>query len=196
MEHRPIQETNASRRRPVRTILAVGRDRTALNELTQRLGNLGFLVVVSDPGGPALELIAARGVDLVLIDCGREAPIALHTLQEIRSARETADLPALVLLAGDDADLALRALRFGADDCLAPPLPFELLVARLERTLARAARLEELKRSNLALDARLAARAMELGEARAELAAARTDRLRLMTSVRALHDQLDLLQGA
>jgi hypothetical protein len=35
--------------------------------------------------------------------------------------------------------------------------------------------MEELKRSNLALDARIAARAIELGEVRSDLAAARAE---------------------
>ena len=103
----------------------------------------------------------------------------IQVLAELRSRTETSDLPVIVVTARDDAAAAVEALAAGADDHLAKPFDFDVLVARIERTLARGRRIADLKRSNAALDARIAARAMELGEARAELADVRADRQRL-----------------
>jgi DNA-binding response OmpR family regulator len=89
-----------------------------------------------------------------------------------------------------DQDDAVAAFAGGVDDWLVRPASFEVLAARIERTLARAGRIEELKRANLALDGRIAARAIELGEAKAELAAARADRIRLLGAIRQLNDEL------
>jgi len=176
-----------ARRRAVRTVLAAGSCRASLNEIAQRLGNLGYLVVLSESACQALELVSARGFDLVLIDTLVPETGAMHMLNEIRGSRETADLPVIML---GERDRSVEAFAAGADDWIAKPAAFEGIVARIERILSRAGRIEELKRSNLALDARIAARAIELGEAQAELAAARVERTRLLGSVRQLNDQL------
>lgn len=179
------------RRRATRTILAVGDRRTRLGGLAQRLGDLGYLVVLGDSGAQALELVSARGFDLVLLDKMVPELSGMHVLQEIRSARDTGDLP-VILINGHNAPLsAVDAFAAGADDYLEGAFEFEALAARIERVLARADRIEELKRSNLALDARIAARAIELGEARAALAAAKADRTRLTASIEALQDELE-----
>jgi DNA-binding response OmpR family regulator len=162
-------ETPAVRRRTSRTILAAGPERRTLGTLAQALGGHGHLVVLSEAGSQALELIAARDFDLVLLDVDGDRA-NLHVLGEVRGARDTADLP-VVLIASPDAEREAAAFAAGADDWLAKPLDPAVLMARVERVLARAGRVAELKRSNLALDARIAARAIELGEARAELAA-------------------------
>ncbi|RYY27325.1 MAG: response regulator [Sphingomonadales bacterium] len=166
------------RRRATRTILAVDDSRANLSILAQRLGNLGYLVVLADSGTQALELISARGFDLVLLAKVMPELSGIHVLQEVRSMRDTADLPVIVLTE-NDALGAVEALVAGADDYLVRPFDFEVLAARIGRVLARADRIEELKRSNLALDARIAARAIELGELRTELAVAKAEHARL-----------------
>ena len=164
--------------RRTRTILAVDDSRVSLNILAHRLGNLGYLVVLSDRGAEALDLISGRGFDLVLLDRTMPGLSGLHVLQEIRGSRDTMDLPVIMVTAqGDDAAI-VEALNAGADDYVAKPFAFEVLAARIERTLARASRLEGLKRSNLTLDARIAARAIELGEVQHELALVRAERMR------------------
>ncbi|MEI9927768.1 MAG: response regulator [Sphingomonas sp.] len=170
-------------RRGTRTILAVDADRDDLNALAQRLGHLGYLVVLSDRGGEALDLISARGFDLVLVNMTMPEVSGMSVLKEIRGARDTADLPVIMIADRSDPAAKVSALAAGADDCVAEPYAFEVLAARIERTLARASRFEALKRSNLTLDARIAARAIELGEARTELASALADRARLIASI-------------
>ena len=182
-----------ARRKAVPTVLAAGSCRASLNEIAQRLGNLGYLVVLSESACQALELVSARGFDLVLIDALVPETGATHMLAEIRGSRDTADLPVIVL---SERDCAVEAFAAGADDWLAKPAAFDVLAARIERTLARAGRIDELKRSNLALDARIAARAIELGEAQTELAAARADRIRLLGSIAQLSDELATRRSA
>jgi DNA-binding response OmpR family regulator len=193
MDQASDQRLGGTRRKAVRTVLAAGSCRTSLNEIARRLGNLGYLVVLGESAPQALELVSARGFDLVLIDVLTPENAAIHMLNEIRGSRDTADLPVIVLSHGGR---AIEAFNAGADDWLTKPFAFDELAARIGRILARAGRIEELKRANLALDARIAARAIELGEAKAELTAARTDRSRLMASIRGLHDELALQRNA
>lgn len=177
-------------RRATRTILAVDDSRRHLDALTARLGQLGYLMVPSDSGAEALDLLQGRGFDLVLLDM-QAGGSAMHVLREIRGSLDTIDLPVVMIADGDA--VATEAFAAGADDVVARPLAFDLLAARIERTLARASRMDALKRSNLALDARIAARAVELGEVRAELATIRADRTRLIASIQALHDEVERL---
>ncbi|OYY65948.1 response regulator [Sphingomonas sp. 28-62-11] len=183
------------RRGPARTILAVDDSRTNLNILGRRLGHLGYLVVLSDNGHEALDLIAARGFDLVLLDLVMPVMSGIDVLNEIRGSRETADLPVIMLTGRCDAAAAVDALAAGADDHVAKPFDFDVLAARIDRVIDRARRIADLKRSNATLDARIAARAMELGEARVELAETRADRLRLIASLQVLNDRFERLSG-
>lgn len=184
-----------ARRGPVRTILAVDDSRTNLNILGRRLGHLGYLVVLCDNGHEALDLIAARGFDLVLLDLVMPVMSGIDVLNEIRGSRETADLPVIMLTGRSDAAAAVDALAAGADDHVAKPFDFDVLAARIDRVIDRARRIADLKRSNATLDARIAARAMELGEARVELAETRADRLRLIASLQVLNDRFERLSG-
>jgi len=185
----------AFRRGQTRTILAIDDSRTSLNVLGQQLAQHGYLVVLCESGAEALDLLAARGFDLVLCDLVMPGMSGLSVVHEIRSNRETADLPVIVVTASDDPRVAVDVLKAGADDFVTKPFTFDVLAARIERVIARARRIAELKRSNAALDARIASRAMELGEARAALAETRADRLRLIASLQSLNDRVDALSG-
>ena len=180
--------------KPVRTILVVDDSRTNLSVIGKRLTELGYLTALTDNGGEALDLISARGFDLVVLDMVMPGMNGIQVLAEIRSRTETSDLPVIVVTARRDTAAAIEALAAGADDHLAKPFDFDVLAARIDRTLARARRISNLKRSNAALDARIAARAMELGEARTELAEIRADRQRLMTSLQTLHEEVERLK--
>ena len=183
----------ATRRGPARTILAVDDSRVNLNVLATRLGEQGYLMLLSDSGREALDLIAAGGIDLVLLDMVMPGVSGVEVLAELRGSRETVDLPVIMLTARSEPTAAVEALAAGADDWIAKPFAFEVLAARIERILARSARLSLLKRANAALDARIAQRAIELGETRAELASTRADRVRLVASIQALHDEVERL---
>ncbi|HWK36624.1 response regulator [Sphingomonas sp.] len=176
-----------------RTILAVDDSRTNLNVLGARLGRLGYLMMLSGSGREALDLIAARGIDLVLLDMVMPDVSGLDVLTDVRATPETAELPIIMVTSRSEPQAAVEALAAGADDWIAKPFAFEVLAARIERTLERSRRLGELKRANAALDARIAARAIELGEMRAELASSQADRSRLIASIHALHGEIDRL---
>lgn len=180
-------------RRALGTILVVDDSRTNLTVLGRRLGHLGYLTVLSDNGAEALDLIAARGFDLVLLDMVMPRLAGVQVLRELRSNRDTIDLPVIMLTGRSDPAAAVEALAAGADDHVAKPFDFDVLAARIARTLARARRIAELKRSNANLDARIATRAVELGEAKTQLAATRADRQRLVASIQALSDEVERL---
>lgn len=193
MSHRlPSAELS---RRGVRTVLVVDDSRTNLNIIGARVGRAGYLVVLCDNGREAIDLIAGRGFDLVLLDMMMPGMSGIEVLAELRSGARTSDLPVIMITARSDNGAAIEALAAGADDYVAKPFDFDVLQARIERTLERSARVSELKRAVAALDARVAARAIELGEARTELAVNRADRARLVSSIQSLNAQVERLSG-
>lgn len=189
-----IEFADDSRHRPVRTILVVDDSRTNLHVIGRRLTNMGYLTALTDNGVEALDLLSARGFDLVLLDLVMPNLSGLQVLADIRSRQETSDLPVIVVTARSDPASAVEALAAGADDHVPKPFDFDVLAARMDRLLTRGKRIADLKRSNAALDARIAARAMELGEARAELADVRADRQRLIASLHELNAEVARLR--
>ena len=107
-------EPAAARHSPVRSILAVDDSRTNLNILGRRLAHLGYLTVLSDNGADALDLIAARGFDLVLLDMVMPGMSGVHVLKEIRGSRDTAELPVIMVTGRSDPAAAVEALAAGA----------------------------------------------------------------------------------
>jgi len=178
-------------RESARTILVVDDSRTVLNVIGRRLSHQGYMVALADHGQEALDMVAARGFDLVLLDMLMPGMSGLDVLNEIRAAPDTADLPVIMITGRSDPQAIIEALNAGADDHLAKPFDFAVLSARMERVLQRGRRIADLKRSNAALDARIATRAMELGEIRTQLAETRAERLRLIASIQSLNDALE-----
>lgn len=197
MEMLPIDGAPGSMatHRPSRTILVVDDSRTALAAMARRLATHGYLPVQCCNGPEALDLIAGGGFDLMLLDMVMPGMSGLEVLADVRGTPDLADLPIIVMTARSDSGAAVEALRGGADDFVTKPFAVEMVAARIERAIAVARRITALKKSAASLDARIATRAMELGEARAQLAEAHADRLRLIASLQKLNHRLDAVNG-
>ena len=89
------------------------------------------------------------------------------------------DIPIILITGRSAPDGAVKAYAAGADDVVLKPFHFEVLAARIERRLARAKAIEELRLDNATLDARVVTRAIELGEVRARLLESEAERRRL-----------------
>jgi len=161
--------------------------------LSEILNDEGHNVELAENASQARNARQRDEFDLVLLDMVMPGMSGLQVLHEIRSNADTADLPVIMMTGHRDPAAAIDGLAAGADDHVAKPLDFDVLAARIARVLARARRITELKRVNAALDARVATRAVELGETRATLAATQAERKRLAASVKALNDRIQWL---
>lgn len=154
------------------TIIVVDGSRTNLSVMGLRLTRMGYeTVLVADPLA-ALDMVQARRFDLMILDMTMPLMSGLTVLAELRAAPITRHLPVMMITARSDPGAAIDALGAGADDHVVKPFDFDTLGARIERLLTRARTMEGLRRANAALDARIAHRAVELSEVRAELAEA------------------------
>jgi DNA-binding response OmpR family regulator len=151
-------------------LIVVDDSRTALAVMGRRLTRMGYTVALVDNGMGALDIMQARRFDAMLLDMTMPVMSGLAILRELRNSAITADVPVLMMTARSDPAAAIDALRAGADDHIVKPFDFDVLAARIERTLDRARAVDGLRRLNATLDGRIAQRAIEIGELRLALA--------------------------
>jgi two-component system OmpR family response regulator len=169
-------------------IIVVDDSRTNLSVMGLRLTRMGYTTVLVDGPIAALDMIQARRFDLMILNMTMPLMSGIITLGEIRAEPMTRHLPVLMITARSDPGAAIDALGAGADDHVVKPFDFDTLGARIERLLDRARTLDALRRANAALDARIASRAVELSEVRAELAEAEAAHHALQQQYQALSE--------
>ncbi|MFB0873611.1 MULTISPECIES: two-component system response regulator [unclassified Sphingobium] len=189
----PVQAPRPPRRLRV---LLVDENPTARAVVARRLSHLNYDVALAENGFVALNLLLTRPVDIVLIDMDITLLSAVGTLRKIRAAN-LAGNACFVMIAGRlDGQSTIEALAARADDHIVKPFDFDVLDARLRHLCQRAEQIGALSRHNAELDARIARRAVELGETREALREMQVDRARLVSSIQALHGEIERLQSA
>jgi DNA-binding response OmpR family regulator len=176
-----------------RDILVVDDSRTNLQVIGRKLTRMGYRTMLCESGASALAQMHARRFDLILLDMVMPEMSGVKTLQEIRATVPIAETPVMLMTARSDIGAAIEALAEGADDHIAKPFDFDVLAARMERLLARARAFDDLRRANAQLDARIASRAIEMGELKAQLAEGLAERIRLTAALRALEKEIERL---
>lgn len=122
------------------SILLVDDDRLAARGLERMLLHHGYAVTTSHDGQEALELVASRTFDLVILDVMMPQMSGFEVLVALRQEHSIAELPVIMATGLDTTDDVIEALRLGANDYLTKPIDFRLAAARLSTQL-------ELKRS-------------------------------------------------
>ncbi|MEQ6331950.1 response regulator [Sphingobium sp. MK2] len=186
----PDEGDRARTQRRLRVLL-IDENPTARAVIARRLSHLNYDVALADTGFSALSLLVTHRVDIILIDMGLTMPPAVATMKQIRAANLAA-AACFVMIAGRlDSQATVEALDAGADDYVVKPFDFDIFDARLRHLCQRAEQMGALTRHNAELDARIARRAVELGETRETLRELQIDRARLVSSIQALHDELE-----
>lgn len=185
----------APRRRRLRLLL-IDENPTARAVIARRLSHLDYDVALAENGHVALAMLVTHPVDIILVDMGLTMLPALTTMNRIRSANLSPNACFVIIAGRFDSQSTVEALNAGADDHVIKPFDFDILDARMRHLCQRAEQLSALTRHNADLDARIARRAVELGETREALRELQVDRVRLVSSIQALHDEIERLQSA
>lgn len=186
---------DAAPRRRLRALL-VDENPTARAVVARRLSHLDYDVALAENGHVALSMLVTYPVDIILIDMGLTMVPAIATMKKIRTANLAGHACFVMITGRSDNQSMIEALEAGADDHVVKPFDFDILDARLRHLCQRAERLNALSRHNAELDARIARRAVELGETREALREMQADRARLVSSIQALHDEVERLHSA
>ena len=115
-------------------ILLVEDDERIVQFLRKGLKAEGYRVEVAGTGREAVELGAAGGFRVIILDLGLPDMNGREVCERLRALR--VDTPILMLTAMDTVQDKVTGLRSGADDYLTKPFAFEELLARIE-TLSR-----------------------------------------------------------
>ncbi|MEO8451610.1 MAG: response regulator transcription factor [Gemmatimonadota bacterium] len=116
-------------------ILVVEDDRKTARFLKQGLEEEGYAIDVGSDGDQASHLAHVNPYDLVILDVQLPGKNGLVLAAELR--REGIKTPILMLTARDTTRDTIRGLDAGADDYLAKPFDFEVLLARVRAITRR-----------------------------------------------------------
>jgi DNA-binding response OmpR family regulator len=118
-----------------REILIVEDDEAIATGLSLNLRLAGHVATIAADGAAALEVLADKNFDLVLLDINLPRRNGLEVLGAMREADNI--VPVIVLSARDGEYDKVAALRLGADDYVTKPFALAELLARIDAVLRR-----------------------------------------------------------
>jgi two-component system, OmpR family, phosphate regulon response regulator PhoB len=115
-------------------------DEEAISQLlAYNLEREGFEVAVAADGDEALEAVAERRPDIVLLDWMLPNVSGIEVCRRMRVRNETRAIPIIMLTARGEEEDRIRGLNVGADDYVTKPFSMSELAARLRAVLRRTA---------------------------------------------------------
>ncbi len=100
--------------------------------LTRRLNRQGYSnLAMAENGREALELLAQRQFDLVLLDIMMPVMNGYETLEQIKADTQLRDVPVIMISAVNELESVVRCIKLGAEDYLPKPFNSVLLQARV-----------------------------------------------------------------
>jgi two-component system, OmpR family, response regulator MprA len=137
------------------SILVVDDEPGVRDSLKRALGLERYSVALAGDGSQALECLAERAWDAIVLDVAMPEPDGLEVCRRMRDAGDRT--PVLMLTARDAVDDRVAGLDAGADDYLVKPFALKELLARLRALLRRAESKDDepvLRFADLTLDTR------------------------------------------
>jgi len=137
-----------------RRILIVDDDPLLLQFLNEVIGHAGYETATASSGEEALQQIAAREPDMALLDITMPGMTGLELARHLKTHTT---VPFMFLSAIGDSESTRQAAAYGAVGYLIKPVDAERLMPAFEAGLARADDIRQLRRTELNLNAALAA---------------------------------------
>jgi class 3 adenylate cyclase len=119
------------------TILVVDDNAENRDMLARRLEREGHEVHVAADGQEALDLLASRPVDLVLLDVMMPGLSGDEVLRRLKAEPRLRNIPVLMISALDEVEQVVRCIELGAEDYLPKPFDPVLLRARIGACLEK-----------------------------------------------------------
>lgn len=132
----------------IASVLIVDDDPQMRRAVSSALRARGHSVLTASNGETALETLAGRDLDCVLLDLGLPGIGGEEVIRRMRTWSET---PVIVISVRDAQDQKVAALDAGADDYVTKPFGIQELLARM-RAVHRRARVESLQAPVLRFD--------------------------------------------
>jgi len=105
--------------------------------LSRRLQRKGYEITAAVDGRQGVEMAVAGGYDLILMDMSLPELDGWEATRQLRTARETKDVPIIALTAHAMAGDREKALEAGCDDYDTKPIELPRLLDKIEALLKR-----------------------------------------------------------
>lgn len=147
----------------LRSVLVIDDDQDIHRLLRARLEGRGYQVTSASSGEEGIRKLRQVNPDLVFLDVAMSGMTGIDVLDVIRSRR--LDVAVILTTAYSSEQVAIAALRHGADDYLRKPFDRGEFQAALDRTLARLTMSRQIQHLRTELEKRQAQLAEELARA-------------------------------
>jgi putative nucleotidyltransferase with HDIG domain len=147
---RPAADPGSARGK--RTILVVDDDRRVVDLLQISLTQNGYRVQTAMTGEEGLDAVRREAPDLVILDLRLPKKSGFEICAALKSSRETAHIPIVMVSASAEVDSRLQGLMHGADDYLTKPFSPKELLIKVRRIFERLERHETLSSKNQELE--------------------------------------------
>ncbi len=128
-------------------ILIVDDDDKKIETIARRLKQKGYSYFTANSGLEAFELLKSKKIDLLLLDILMPEMSGHDVLTRLKKARETQDIPVLIISSVSDLESVTACIRDGADDYLQFPFNLDLFYARINACLDKK-RLKDLEKTH------------------------------------------------
>ena len=139
-----------------RTILVIDDDRRVLELLQISLAQNGFKVATAGTGEDGLEIVRKGPPDLIILDLRLPRKTGFEVCAALKSSKDTAHIPVIMVSASAEIDSRLQGLMHGADDYLTKPFSPKELLIKVRRIFERIERAEHLTSKNRELETEVA----------------------------------------
>ena len=130
-----------------RPLLLVDDDSTNQDLLSRRLKRAGYNTELAGSGYEALDVLARREVELVLLDSMMPGLSGIDLLRQLRTRFSAARLPIIMVTALGESERVVEALNLGANDYISKPVDFPVALARIKAQIERKRAEEALRES-------------------------------------------------
>lgn len=113
-------------------ILAVDDAAIVLTRICNTLGD-EYDVITVNSGIRALRYLELEKPDMILLDIQMAQKDGIETLQEIRTMKDRADIPVIMLTGVEEKDIVLKSAKLGICDYILKPFSSEDLLGRIRR---------------------------------------------------------------
>jgi two-component system phosphate regulon response regulator PhoB len=122
------------------TILIVDDEEDILELLNYNLSREGYKVISATTGEEGLKLARTKSPDLMILDLMLPGVDGLEVCRELKSDKNTANIPIIMLTAkSEEADM-VTGLELGADDYIPKPFSPRVVLARMKSIFRRKAK--------------------------------------------------------
>ena len=120
-------------------VLVAEDEQSVAELLTYNLKREGYDVGVAQDGEEALVMVQERAPDLLILDWMLPKTTGIEVCRQLRTKPDTRNLPIIMLTARSEESDRIRGLDMGADDYVTKPFNPDVLLARINANLRKAA---------------------------------------------------------